>query len=164
MDSKRNIVARPCNVYTSFAILQVGYRNFMAIYCRWWQLNVLRSSSKVPDFNKFWFSRQIFINVTDNKLRENPSSGSRAITYGQKKGRNDIMIPFHWEDRCHGAVILPSTIKRTRVLMHSVQFSGPTLATFGLSRQILIAMLSVKFQVCPPSGSRADNSDRRTWN
>jgi hypothetical protein len=49
--------------------------------------------------------------------------------------------------------MLPSTIKRTRVLMYSVQFSGPTLTTFGLSQQILIAMLSMKFHGCPPLGA-----------
>jgi hypothetical protein len=49
--------------------------------------------------------------------------------------------------------MLPATIKRTQVLMYSVQFSGPTLATFGLSRQILIALLSMKFHGCLPVGA-----------
>jgi hypothetical protein len=49
--------------------------------------------------------------------------------------------------------MLPSTIKRTRVLMYSVQLSGPALATFGLSGQIFMAKLSMKFHGCPLLGA-----------
>ena len=43
-----------------------------------------------PKLIKFGFSRQISIEVSSVKFHENPSSGSRADTYEQTDGHDEI--------------------------------------------------------------------------
>jgi hypothetical protein len=62
---------------------------FMVILCRWQQCKLyLGIHVKSPIFfspilPKFGFSRQIFMKVSDIKVHEKPSSGSRADTRGR---------------------------------------------------------------------------------
>jgi hypothetical protein len=59
----------------------------MAILCRQQQADVLRSSSKVTDFNQIWpFS--IFIKPANTKFQGDPSSGSRADACGETDGHD----------------------------------------------------------------------------
>jgi hypothetical protein len=78
------IVAMKMQQWTPLALLS-SYKIFRFAVNN---INVLTSSYKVPDFlsdcNQVWsFSRHIFVKISNFRFHENPSSGSRADTYGQ---------------------------------------------------------------------------------
>jgi len=48
----------------------------------------------LSDFLKPEFSRPIFGKYSDIKFHENPSSGSRVVSYGQMDGQTDMTNPI----------------------------------------------------------------------
>jgi len=94
----------PC-VWQQPETISLEHGLLMMIYCCW--KRQLTFSSKVPDLNQNWSSRQIFVQVPDAKFHGNPSSGSRADISGQTDKRREgrtAMIKLIWDFRdCQNA-------------------------------------------------------------